>query len=390
MRTFSVLVVANFKSFIRDRAALFWTIAFPMVFILLFGLIFSGGGAGTSPVGVVDLDHSPASEAIAPTSAPSAAPPATAAPSGAPGRLAGFTLADVFEIHRYTTQDEAVSAMEQGRVRAVIVIPQGFGAAVAAARSGGSSGQTLPVRLFVDPSNQQQSATIQGVVGSLIGAYNIAATGRPPILSLDPQPVQPQDIGPVAYLVPSILAMALMQLGLFSAIPIVEQRQNLILKRIAATPIRRRTFIAAAVVTRLFVALVQAVVILVVAGVLFKITLAGNPLLFVGVVMLGALTFIALGYVVASFAPTEDAASQMTSILQFPLMFLSGIFFAIDALPDVLRGVAALIPLTYLGDALRQVMVNGTPFVPLGVGLAVLAGWLAVCFAISARFFRWQ
>ncbi len=389
MRMFRALVAANVKSFVRDRAALFWTLAFPLVFIVLFGAIFSGGGGNTT-VGVVDLDQSAASQALAPTPAPSDAP----APSGstAPGGagVRGFTLADAFDVVRYDTEADAVAAMEGGKVRAVILIPAGFGAAVAAARSGGAPAAPLPVRLLVDPSNPQQVATIQGVVGSLIGSYNIAASGRPPILALAPEPVQHEDITAVAYLVPSILAMALMQLGLFSAIPLVEQREKLILKRMSATPISRRTFIGAAVVTRLGVGIVQAAVILVVAGLLFKITLAGTPLLFVGIVLLGAMMFISLGYVVASFAPTEDSANQITSVLQFPLMFLSGIFFPIDALPPVLKGVAAFMPLTYLGDALRQVMVNATPFVPLSVCIAVLTGWLVVCLAISARFFRWQ
>jgi ABC-2 type transport system permease protein len=80
----------------------------------------------------------------------------------------------------------------------------------------------------------------------------------------------------------------------------------------------------------------------------------------------------------------------MTSVVQFPLMFLSGIFFPLEIMPDWLRGVATFLPLTYLGDALRQTMVGGAPFVPLGVDVAVLVGWLALCFAISARFFRWQ
>jgi ABC-2 type transport system permease protein len=80
----------------------------------------------------------------------------------------------------------------------------------------------------------------------------------------------------------------------------------------------------------------------------------------------------------------------MTSVVQFPLMFLSGTFFPIDAMPDALRTVARAMPLTYLGDALRQVMVNGTPFSPLWVCFAVLVAWLIVCFGIAARFFRWQ
>ena len=77
-------------------------------------------------------------------------------------------------------------------------------------------------------------------------------------------------------------------------------------------------------------------------------------------------------------------------MVQFPLMFLSGIFFPIAFMPDWLQPVAAFMPLTYLGDALRQTMVGGAAYAPLGVDVLVLAGWLIVSFLISARFFRWQ
>jgi ABC-2 type transport system permease protein len=116
----------------------------------------------------------------------------------------------------------------------------------------------------------------------------------------------------------------------------------------------------------------------------------GNPLSIAGFVVLGALTFTSIGYVIASFARTEEAANGITSVVQFPLMFLSGIFFPLEILPQWLKTVATFLPLTYLGDALRQTMVGGAPFVPLWVDFAVLAGWLVVTLGLSARFFRWQ
>jgi ABC-2 type transport system permease protein len=72
------------------------------------------------------------------------------------------------------------------------------------------------------------------------------------------------------------------------------------------------------------------------------------------------------------------------------MMFLSGTFFPIDQMPDLLKGIARVIPLTYLSDALRQVMVGGTAFAPLWVCAAVLLGWLGVGFVIAEKQFRWQ
>ena len=93
---------------------------------------------------------------------------------------------------------------------------------------------------------------------------------------------------------------------------------------------------------------------------------------------------------VMPFAETEDSANGMTSIVQFPMMFLSGTFFPIAAMPAPLQTVARLIPLTYLSDALRQVMVGGAAFASLGVCAAVLVGWLVACFVIASRKFQWQ
>jgi len=365
MRTLRRLTLANITSFRRDVAAVFWTVAFPVTFMVLFGMIFSGAGSTRFSVGWVDLDDTPASRALA------ASPALTA----------------VFDLQPEKTEDEQLAAMRAGDVRAVIVVPAGFGAAAA---PGATAGVPLSIRVYTDPSNQQTAQTITGIVNAVVGGVNQAMSGRPPVLVVDARDIQSQHISTIAFFVPSVLAMAMMQLGLFGALPIVAERQNLILKRLAATPLRRRTFVGSHLLTRLLIAILQATIILGIGAALFNVTLLGNPLAFAGLVVLGALTFIALGYVIASFAPTEDSASQLTSILQFPLMFLSGIFFPLEAMPDVLRGVAVFLPLTYLGDALRQVMVNGTPFVPLWLDVVVLAAWMAGSFIVSARFFRWE
>jgi ABC-2 type transport system permease protein len=181
-----------------------------------------------------------------------------------------------------------------------------------------------------------------------------------------------------------------MQLGVFGAIPLAAQREKLIFKRLAATPLRRWSLVGGTVLMRLMIAAVQTVVIVAIGTLVFDVRVLGNPLLVAFIVALGALTFIAVGFVIGSFARTEEAANAIASVTQFPLMFLSGIFFPIEFMPDVLQPIAAVLPLTYLGDALRQVMVGGSPYVPLALGLAVLTGWLVVCMGIAARFFRWE
>jgi ABC-2 type transport system permease protein len=363
MRSLIALSRANLKSFVRDRAALFWTLAFPIIFVLLFGTIFSGGGKLNYNVGWVDEDGGAAAKQL----------------------RAGFEATDLVTLHDGSLETERAS-MQRGDIDGIIVVPAGL----AQATDPTHAGSPVTVTVYVDPTRTNASQGLVQVANAVTMGANLALSGRPPAIAVRSEILQTQRLSNVSYFVPSILGMALMQLGIFAAIPLVQQREKLILKRLSATPLPRRTLVASNIVVRLVIAAVQTLLIIVIGQRVLGVELIGSALAIAGVVVLGALTFTSIGYVIASFARTEEAANGMTSVVQFPLMFLSGIFFPLEIMPDWLRGVATFLPLTYLGDALRQTMVGGAPFVPLGVDLAVLAGWLAVCFAISARFFRWQ
>src|SRR4051794_17639711 len=360
MNALLLLTIANIRSFTRDRAALFWTLAFPLIFVILFGSIFSGGNNVRS-IGFADLDGSSASAQL----------------KGAFATIPSVKLVD-------GAQDDLLGRMKKGEISAVIVVPHGYADTVAA-KAGPAD-----VKVYTDPSQSSADAATRQLVGYVLSAVNQAASGQPPAVEPSFQAIQTNDLSFISYLVPSILGMSLMQLGIFSAIPLVADRQKLILKRLQATPLRRWQLVGSNVLMRLLIAVFQTAIIVGVGSAFYHVEIAGSWLLIGALILLGSLAFIALGYVIASFAATEDAANGMTSVIQFPLMFLSGTFFPIDAMPDALKTVARALPLTYLGDGLRQVMVDGTPFAPLWVCFAFLAVWLVVCFGIAARFFRWQ
>jgi len=363
MNALLALTGANIRSYVRDRAALFWTLAFPLIFIFMFGLIFQGGGPGRTTLGWVDQD----------------------------GSTGATVLRETFATHETIALEDgdegsALDRMRDGELDAVIVIPAGYGEAVAAAEAGSSGPANVVV--YTDPSRTNLMASVYQVVGSVLGVVNLG--GRPPLVVPQPETLQTENINFISYFVPSMLGLSVMQVGIFAAIPLVADREKLILKRLAATPLRRWQLVGSNVLMRLLIALVQSVVIVGVGVLIFGVEITGAWPLALLFVVLGAVAFLALGYVVASFAKTEDSANGMTSVIQFPMMFLSGTFFAIDQMPEPLQAVARVIPLTYLSDALRQVMVGGAAFAPLWVCFAVLAGWLVVCFGIAARTFRWQ
>jgi ABC-2 type transport system permease protein len=360
MRALLLLTEANIKSFTRDRAALFWTLAFPLIFVVLFGSIFSGGNNDRT-IGFADLDGTATSQKL----------------SDAFASVDGVKL-------ETGDPNELQAKMKDGQLSAVIVVPKGFETTVVA--------KTAPaqVTIYTDPSQSSADAATRQLVGYVLAAVNQQAAGVPPAVLPTFAAIQTNDLSFISYLVPSILGMSLMQVGIFAAIPLVADRTKLILKRLQATPLRRWQLVGSNVLMRLLIAVVQTIIIVGVGAMFYGVQIAGSWWMISGLILLGSVTFIALGYVIASFAKTEDSANAMTSAVQFPLMFLSGTFFPIAAMPDALKAVARILPLTYLNDALRQVMVDGTPFAPLWFCVAFLFAWLFGCLAIAARYFKWQ
>ncbi len=365
MNTLLRLTVANVKSLTRDRAALFWTFFFPVMFVLLFGVLFSGSDNSKVSVGFVDLDNTPTSAAVHQA-------------------FSGVPLLDL----QVGSLDAEKTAMEHGNVTAIIVLPKGLQDTVAAAKSGQAA--SIAIELYADPTKSQATQVIQGVVVQIANGFNLQLANGTEVVKISQLSLSSTNLSNVAYLVPSILAMALMQLGIFAAIPLVQQREKGILKRIGATPLARWKLVASNILLRLMVAAIDGVLIIGIGIALFNVQVVGSVLAMAGLILLGAGAFLAIGFLLAAFLKTEEQATGVVQVVQMPMMFLSGIFFSFEFMPGWLQSVARLLPLTYLGDALRQVMVNGTQVAPLGVDLVVLTGWMVVCLVVAARTFRWE
>ena len=128
MRALSALTIANIKSYLRDRAAVFWTLAFPLIFIFMFGFIFQGSGGTTLNLAFVDQDGSATSTQL----------------------HAAFAAANGVELTDPADRAAAEAAMKDGEVDAIIVVPAGYGAALSAATAG--SGAPASVTVVIDPS----------------------------------------------------------------------------------------------------------------------------------------------------------------------------------------------------------------------------------------------
>lgn len=360
MKGFWELVTANLKDIIRDRMSLFWYIGFPLLFILIFGAIFGRDPSGaTYHVGLVTAGQSSLNAGID----------------------EAFRATPLFKLHRGTKAME-LQALQTGKRSLVVVIPR-------QPRAPGAN-RPLAISVYYDPGKGDTAQVLIASVRELLSEVERRLTGAPRLLAVKPMKAEVTKHQNIDYLLPGILAMALMQLGLFGALNFVSLRERKIIRRLGATPVPRAMMLWSEIAVRLLVGLFQTATIVVLGKLVFQVTISGNILAVLGAVILGAALFITLGYFLISFTRTEESAAGLIQLVQFPMMFLAGIFFPPEIMPAFLKPVMDAVPLTYLGDLLRAVMVGLPSVYGVWTDLTVLGGWLLAATVLAIHFFKWE
>jgi len=367
MRGYLKLTAAGLKSFVRDRSGLFWTIFFPLFFIFTFGSIF-GNSSNESNVrmgiGVVVPDASQSTQWIAGT----------------------FRQVPVFDVVEGSLEEEK-KALMAGRRNAVVVFPADYGRLLA-------NRQPAEVRVLTDQSRREMSQAAAGIIRQVLQGVEANLTGQRSFHTLREEAITPGEkqggFRMIDFVLPGILGMTIMQLGLFTAIPLITMREKGILKRLRATPLSRSAIVGSQVTQRLVIALFQTFMIVGIGVAFYKVAVQGSFAMLVGLVIFGVLTFISLGALLSALARTQESGTAVVQLVNFPMMFLSGVFFPPEIIPPGIRVITNVLPLTYLADALRHTILGSPSLFGIPKDLAVLAIWLAACLVLAARTFRWE
>ncbi len=364
-------VGANLKMFYRDRATVFWAILFPIVFMGLLGLGFGRTDPVRFDVGVIDRDGTTWSLAFWRTLSNESLP---------------------FDVANYTDRDAALALVEDGTLDVVVVIPSGFaGFMENQTLPGGDRNQTLQLPVYWGVDEQGSGGVALQAVNEVADGFFRAVTGSPPRLGVAPEAVAAQTLDYIDFLAPGILAMAVMQSGVYGlALFIVSSREKRILKRLHATPVSAAYILAGRIVPSLLISFVQTCLVLALAVFAFGVHIVGNILVLIVAAFFGALVFICFGFFVSSISKSADSAENLTGLITFPMFFLGGVFIPIERLPGAVQVLAYMMPLTYFSDALRGVMIHGAGLADVAVDLGALALFAAVVFALAVKLFRWE
>lgn len=340
----------EWKLYSRDRVAMFWTFLFPLLLLLGFGVIFRSQGPSLSLVWSLPAQVSQSDTEL------------EQALSRTPLTVIKLPQAEAEARWRKgetAAQIEAVGGSYRIRVNSYL-IAQGQGAAqiaqqahlMAQARHRGVETDFLPI-LMESPGHAH--------------AANYAA-----------------------FLLPGLIGLNLLSMGLFSVGMVnVAYREKGKFRRLAVTPLPKWVFLAGQILHRLTVVVLQSLVMLVAGWLVFGIQNQGSYAAFALVLALGTGCFMAMGFALSSFAQTTETYGAISNVFFFPMMFLSGVYFTLDAAPRWLQRSVVILPLSPYIKALRGIFNDGAALSDHLLGLVIVALWALAAFGIAVKRFRW-
>ena len=369
MKIYLALTVVSMKMYFRNRQALFWALFFPLLVMLIFGMMnFNGYNAPN--VGVHDEAKSEASR-----------------------NLIKALQGDEEEVLKVSigTPEEILHDLEFGESRAAIIIPKNYGV----------PGELAVLQVTYDERYTQERAVISTVLKQVTdGLFKEYAAVPDEYLvensiNVNESLIQGQGQGFKGWLIPGIAAMAIMQTGLFTVVfSLVRFKSQGVLRRLKATPIGAAHFLAGQLTTKAIVVVIQTYVLIIVGAVALGVSVntgrLGAWFDLTILALLGGALFIAMGLAISGWAKSEETAAPMANVISMPMMFLSGVFFPLSVMPEWLTRWSQYLPLTYLADGMRAITVEGATVTTLGNELIGLTVWIIVVFAIATKTFRWE
>jgi len=316
---------------------LFWTLAFPILLMLLFGAIFS---VSEDPrfdfyvqnQDIVDGVPSPLSDTF----------------------VGMLNETGVLNLKMIDPVENTEDYIDENGVEMMIQIPEGFHQSCILQNA-------TVVLKTVPPEVDTSAATVRGIVEQIVEIFNTITTGQnpPKVVTVQLESMGSEKYRFIDYFVPGLIGMTLMTTGIFGAVGWNTRNRELgILKKLATTPLSKLEWIVGVVLFELVMCAISTGIILAVGVLIFDLRVLPS-IYSILLIVAGAITFPGMGMVIARFVKETDSADAAANAITFPMMFLSGSFFPLEMMPEFLREIAKVLPLTYLNNGLRDSMVYG-------------------------------
>ncbi len=363
-RAMFAVTKASLRAILRSPSAVIFSFAFPLIFILIFGFI---GGEGRVAF-KISMDNK--SDTLNPV-------------YGALKTVSGITI-----VHK--SDDETREDLEKGRLTAVLNIE----------KKDNSGDAKIPYVIHIKSSesvNPQNLQVLNSILNSIIANLNKQKYPDAPTLALISQDIQKipgRNFRTIDFILPGQLGFSLLSAGVFGvAFLFFNLRQQLVLKRFFATPIKRSYIVLGEALSRVIFQMTTAIVIIGIGTFLFKYTLVNGFATFLEIMVLSFISlvvFMGFGFIVSGLAKNESTIPPFANMFTLPQFLLAGTFFSIDVFPSWLQPFCRALPLTQFNDAMRKIAFEGAHLTDCGLQLGILAIWGIVIYTAAIKVFKWE
>ena len=346
------------RGYLRNKIGLFFSLVFPIILILLFGSIFSGGGGGPIPVYVQNRDSGGQVGAQFVTALNST------------GTLRPTLVDNTVDLKQYLLDHSSSEG---------ILIPQEFS-------QNYYTNSSVTVTIYSNPADTS-SGIVRAVVDGVVSGFNLKML--PPVIRTQAVPITSQSAKYIDFLVPGLIGFTVLTSPMFSLVNISsEYKKSKFFKQLSLTPLTKTEWLTSKFIWYTFLSLLSFLLMTVVGTYLFgaHVTLS---LLVLPFLVLGPLFFVSLGMLVGTVSKSVESAAVVGNLVTFPMMFLSGTFFPVNTMPQYLQTVAHALPLFYVIDGLNQVMIYNNIGPMLNDVLVILVAGVIV-FALAVSLFKWR
>ncbi len=345
-RMWAIFMARNLEYF-RDRAAFGWNFLFPFLIVAGFGIVFGGKSFSEYKVGVFPVEN-PRIGVHQPLQIP-----------------AGFQSSQYLEFVGVKSLAAGLTLLKHHDIE--MLIQQG----------------APPYAYWINTSSPQ------GYVLEKILLSSIPSSGADRFFRK--QVVHGREIRYIDWLFPGILGMNMMFSALWGVgYVVVRYRKNGVLKRLKATPLTAFEYMAAQMLSRIFLLMFTLVVVWIGCDMMFSFHVEGSYLNLAIVFFTGCLSLTSVGLVLASRGVSEEFTSGVLNFISWPMMFLSQVWFSLEGAPRWVRWVADMFPLTHLLVAVRKIMNDGATLTDVMPEVFILLVMTVVCMAAGAILFSWN
>ena len=358
---FLELANRNLKETYRDPLALGFLLAFPLMFMLLFGAALGGDITPNYPIGMIDNDQTQVSQAFIDEA---------------------LSEVEALEVSNYDDTATALKDLKFGDLTAYIVIPKGFGEQVSQSWQGKET--SIILQMTYDESDLMVSEQVISIVNTATRAF---ARIEIPV-TIDANPIHIEtEITHIDFIAPGIIIFGLFILIPTSARIMLRGKEKGFLSRLLTTPARPWEFISGYSISMMAIAIAQ-IIIFIAVGWLFGMDIVGSPWLAFLIFLLTGLCSIGIGMVVASLSKSENQGESLSWLFAMPLAIVSGVWFSIELMPSYIRTLAYAFPFAHAVEASRAVLTRGVGLEAISNDLLFLVGWAVGIFAIGVILFR--